>query len=449
MTTVALFAAYGPEVRAFVHSGLVQRLANQYHVVIYTTFPESKGFDFVLDAEVKPMPIVHVPEILNRVRYQVKKSYEVWLSVLGKEKWRHYLPDIGSGKPFMYKLASFSPSYLNILRSTLAKVEEGGGKLLGTHSAWKQEFIQTDVQCVISSSYSSHRMLPVLQTASNMGIDTLLLTNSWKDIYVNPHVPVSPTIMGVWTEQMALDILEGDPKLHPHRVKILGSLHLEKFLHPSQVMTREVFYQHMRLDPERPYICYTAASPKAVQNELQVVKFLLESIEQQEITGKPQVLLRLNPMEDGKRFESLQDRYPDLVIQKPAWEWDAEQDWCCALHSDVEIWLATVYHAALNVSIPSTVTLEFAALEKPVVNVCFDLPKVLPPDRSNRRFWEGEFYKVIRKAKLAKPAFSPEQLLDGINGLLGDLIPSRRLPAGLETSPVDAVLQIVSEIVKR
>ena len=62
------------------------------------------------------------------------------------------------------------------------------------------------------------------------------------------------------------------------------------------------------------------------------------------------------------------------MIQKPMWEWDPANDWNCPLAEDSEMWVGTVLHAALNVSIPSTVTLEFAGPGKPVVNVCFDLP---------------------------------------------------------------------------
>ena len=90
---------------------------------------------------------------------------------------------------------------------------------------------------------------------------------------------------------------------------------------------------------------------------------------------------------------------PNLVIQKPEWEWMPEQDWCCPLPSDVPTWVFIVSNSLMNVSISSTVTLEFARLDRPVINVCFDLPVALEPTLSNKRFWDADFYSDVRRDK--------------------------------------------------
>jgi hypothetical protein len=115
-------------------------------------------------------------------------------------------------------------------------------------------------------------------------------------------------------------------------------------------------------------------------------------------------------MDDGQEMSQLANKF-GVVVHRPAWEWNREQDWCCALASDLPVWVSTVKHASLNVSIPSTVTLEFAALGKPVLNVCYDLPNRLPANESNRRFWEAPHYEESRRLGLCSPAYSEKELL--------------------------------------
>jgi hypothetical protein len=202
------------------------------------------------------------------------------------------------------------------------------------------------------------------------------------------------------------------------------------------------------LDSSRPFLCYTAAAPAAVLNEDEIVACILEAVKTGVISGNPQVLLRLNPMEDGSRFNEIRSRYPNLVVQKPEWEWEPNKDWCCALENDVALWVAIVQNSALNVSISSTVTLEYAALGRPVVNVCFDLPDLLPPDKSNRRFWDAAFYGEIRDRNLAVPAFSREELFRHIEHALQSKrhVSSDTRPAA-KSSPVQKILEVVAEVV--
>jgi hypothetical protein len=307
---------------------------------------------------------------------------------------------------------------------------------VGTNPVWRQLFTEHRIDCLIASCFASTPALPGLQTAANLGLKTIVATNSWKDVYTTTDVAIVPTRLIVWSQRAADDLLTMNPHVTPDRVVVAESLHLEPFLRPPSVVNRRELCQQLGLDPERPYICYTAAAPAAVLNEEQIVQFIRDAIRRGDIPGQPQLLVRLNPMEDGSRYRNMKD----LIIQKPDWEWDKAADWCCALPADVPLWVATAQHAALNVSIPSTVTREFSAAGRPVANVCFDLPEPLPSTQSNRRFWDGDFYAEIRSSGAALPAFSSPELVAQITKAMNAAIKRRQQP-----SPVDEVLAVVEE----
>ncbi len=111
------------------------------------------------------------------------------------------------------------------------------------------------------------------------------------------------------------------------------------------------------------------------------------------------------------------------------------------------MWVATVFHAALNVSIPSTVTLEFAGPQKPVVNVCFDLPQPLSAERSCRRFWDAPFYAEAKHSPLVESAFTAEELVSRVaTALEKPGSPERKAVNNGQISPVAHALRLIEDV---
>ena len=449
---VALILAFGPEVRAFLHSGFGQRLASHARVTVLTANPCSLAFAGMTNLDVVALPLSSEPGWLQRLRYWVDLLHEVRMRVHGRTKWLHYLPaGVTASRRRRQGARVFNAlGRLPWVLEGSRQLERWLGRRFGTCGAWATLIGGLGIDCIVTDSYANARTLPALQTAANLGTRVVVVANSWKDVYSKPRVPVVPDRIGVWSAGVRKDLLQVNSHVPARRTAICGLLHLERFYHPTQVIERPDFCARVGLDPYRPYVCYTAGSPAAVKNEPHIVAELLQAVQSGVFSERPQVLLRTNPMEDGTRFRELAARYSDLVIQRPVWEWDAAKDWNCALPEDTDLWVATVFHAALNVSIPSTVTLEFAALGRPVVNVCFDLPGPLPPGVSNRRFWDADFYREVRGSGYASPAFSPGELLELVSQALrgggqrrdtSSLFPCRE--------PVEAVAGLIESLMSQ
>jgi hypothetical protein len=407
---VGLLISSGPEVRAFIHSGLAGRLAEAYEVTVLTRFPSSAAFQDLHGIRVATIPEAEMQPTVQRVRGWARGAHAHWLRQNGMERWRHYLPESNGHDPNRQRVLARIAGHAGVVR-LFSAIERCYGRACGNDPHWTAAYRDMCFDGIVTGGFSSSTLLPALQTARNTGIKTFVLTNSWKDVYVTSHVPVTPTRLGVWNERTADFVSAVNPHLKKDEIVVVGSLHLEKFLRPERVMSREAFCQLQGLDPRRPYICYTAASPRAVRNEECVLDALAAAIEAGILPTQIQLLLRLNPMEDGSRFAGLTQHRRCVVVQKPRWEWNEQADWCCPFPEDGEMWLATAFHAEMNISVASTVTLEFAALGRPVVNVCFDLPGDLSQSLSARRFWDAEFYNETRESGFAVPAFSVQEMI--------------------------------------
>lgn len=446
---IAFLIVSGPEVRSFIHSGLLKFVSEKYDTVIITSVLSSQVFTTLQDVSVVDIPPLSECAWLSRLRYYARRAHEKWLEdSSGWNSWRHTVRGSSRTAHKRYPGTRLAWYWINEL---LRKIEQVSGRIFGTDPRWRRIFEAHSIDMLIVGTHSSPRVLSALQTAKNMGICTLIILNSWKDVFVNPHLSVFPDVLFVWGEESNLALSRANPDFPPDSMVKINSLHLQKFLFGGDYYSYDELCRLTGLSPKRPYFCYTAAAPSATIAEEQIVEAILKAIEEAKMIPQPQMLLRLNPMEDGQRFSELQQCYgSNLVIQKPIWEWNQSIDWCCPLIEDSILWYSTAYHSIMNISIPSTVTMEFLALRKPVVNICFDAIDNQPSEKSNTRFWNAEFYRGVRNSRLVKPAQSIEEAVNWIKEYINkDEENLTEDSLFLLSQPVEDVARVIDDLLRQ
>lgn len=445
---VGLLILFGPETRAFLHSGLAARLAEQYRVSVITAHPGSVAF-----AQAGPWQVYQAPDrmpsgAVQRLRGWNRRLHAAWMQgqhlEFGPEKHRNGTGTGGTRASRRVAVEGNGTTHprtvFPIWLRTAAFMERSLAGLTGNGKAWEHLYQRLGLDCLIAADHASPAAAEALSVAVRGNLAAVVLTNSWKDVYVHPFVGASLSAIGVAGQREADHLRRANPQLSAQQVSATGSLHLERFLKSGEIPGRVKFCRQAGLDPSRPFLCYTAAAPSVVRDEELIVETMLALVDRH--PRRPQVLLRLNPREDGERFRPLQSRFESLILQKPDWEWDPDNEWNAPLPEDLDTWVATVHHAAFNVSIPSTVTLEFSALGRLTVNICFDANQQAP-ETSNARFWSAPFYRGIRHSPLVAGAFSPSEFRELLTYRLDapgtwSLLPRRR-----GGSPVDGAEALV------
>jgi len=418
--TVAFVLAYGPEVRAFIHSGLVANIASTNRVLLICG--EDLKRVCSLPPNVTQQVVQGIPRegrVLGKLRSYALASQTRLLEENGRGRWAHYMAWSEKGRQRIeHRNESLGFLKARLIHGIGVRAESYAGRILGTDSVVRRVFRDHGVRLVVMSSYFSPRTLPFLQVAHNTNRGIVVVTNSWKDVYTATHAPHTKARIVLNSSKARQCLVEVNPHLNPKHLSVCPSLHMEGLFRGAGV-SRIKFCEASRLDPDRPVICYSTASPRAVQNEENVVEWLADSIHQGRIQGSPQLLLRLNPMEENPgRYRERLKGHDFVCLQHPRWIWSRERDWCAATLQDSEDWRATIAHSSINVSIPSTVTLEFLMDRKNVVNVAFDLPDQLPNPVSAQGFWHSEFYQQLAAHPSVFPAFSGEELVECVNSAM-------------------------------
>src|SRR5207244_1466228 len=134
--------------------------------------------------------------------------------------------------------------------------------------------------------------------------------------------------------------------------------------------------------------------------------------------------------------------------------WGARGNAVVPTPSDTRLLGNTVYHCAVNVNHASTMTLDFAIMDRPVVNVAFD---VMDPPRWGRplkdHFYRFEHYLPVVELGAARISLSPSDLRDHLNAYLRnpslDRAERRRLVEMEVSMPLDNSSRRVVEILRQ
>ena len=266
---------------------------------------------------------------------------------------------------------------------------------------------------IFTAGYSSSFAKSVIVTAFKNGLPSFLLINNWKDLYINNFIPFTflSTIF-VWDEGMKSDLLYHMTYLDPSKIIVSGNPVFDSLKKSSPEYDRQFYSGKYNISPNADWLYYTMMSPLSGINEIEVVKCIGKEMAKEYNKEEKVILLRRNPQHSRNDFihaelpenvvltdhYSYFDRIKDMHTQSP----EGEQEWIDLLH-----------HCALNLSVPSTVTLEFLTLGKPVINIGFG-PEGKPDQRLKQHF-EAGFYKPLFKDERVKKAERLGDLITALN----------------------------------
>ena len=221
---------------------------------------------------------------------------------------------------------------------------------------------------------------------------------------------------------MRRELLRYYPDVSDARVHVVGSPQFDCYGDPSLLWSREEFARRIGADPARPLICYSGCDASIYPQEPRQIQALLEHIRSGRVRGRPQVLLRPTPADAPARYDTLRRDYPELLFALPSWmRTDRHWDKTFPRADDVQFLANLTHHADMNVNLASTMTLDFAIHDKPVVNVAFD---VSDPPPLGMPLWDYyytfEHYQPVLRLGAARVARTPDALADHVNAYLSD-----------------------------
>ncbi|PIT90998.1 hypothetical protein COU17_02775 [Candidatus Kaiserbacteria bacterium CG10_big_fil_rev_8_21_14_0_10_49_17] len=255
-----------------------------------------------------------------------------------------------------------------------------------------------------------------IRHAHKRNIPTVGMINSWDTIGFSKFpIRVLPTTLLVHNylikkeAERFLDMLE-------EHMTVIGIPHFDHYA--TARSEREIFFKRIGLDPNKRLILFAPFFDTAWQ----IAAIMQDAIVAGHLPADVQILIRQHPTKDMDMGElKLIDGI--TVTEKPVSECSGDtKTYTEVLKGDMEHLADTLHFADVSVNTCSTMTIDAAAFDTPIVNIAFDGWENPPFYESVLQFYDESrvHYQPILKSGGVRLAYSPEELIDHLNTYLKD-----------------------------
>lgn len=361
--------------RVFLHTKFVSRLAENADVTIWATSAKSREYDAMwkrLAADVREFPEI-LPFREFPYNYLRRLNEFVW-------DYRFAIPSrmsthrhIRNKSQAFYVRALKAPARVLALLGTEQALESRLEKLLLSYPRSPEAgrlLGELRPSVILSTGLFQFEQPAVYSEAKKLGIPTIAYIPSWDNITTKNRMVFDYDGYIVWSEQTKKELKEFYPLSKNKPVYTVGAPQFDVFFQNRFYQTREEFCRAQRLDPSLPIIVYAVGSPNFLKEHHGAVH-LAERIVKGDL-GQVQMLVRPHPMHDKGQLNALFEKFgPRVRLQQSA---DIGKTLNERSQDEEQIieWINTFRHASVVVNLSSTVTIDAAIFDKPVVNLDFD-----------------------------------------------------------------------------
>jgi hypothetical protein len=273
---------------------------------------------------------------------------------------------------------------------------------------------------VVSSPGLILSEVPLLRTAVRRGVRSVAVDPSW-DNFTNKLLPVRRVDrLIVWNDLMKQQAVDFHG-YQPHEVCVAGTPQWDLYFRDRPDVSREAFCARVGADPTRRLVTLTTTPHELYPHHDHVLRVLANAMRGGVWPQPAQILVRLHPRDDRTYYTAF-ERTPDVIIEKPFKETVRAGDGLAVdVTTESQRHLAdTLRHSDVIVNVASTIAIEAAIFDTPVVNVAFDGEQPVEFARSARRYYRFTHYQHITRHGAVRVAESPDQLVSHVAAYLAD-----------------------------
>lgn len=282
---------------------------------------------------------------------------------------------------------------------------------------YRSLFAEHRVGTVVSTVAYLPIEAPPIFVARQQGLATGCWVNSWDNLTSKGALLTDFDRYFVWSEQMAGELRRYYRETRRRPIEAVGVPHFDWYRAPAMRWSRLEWCRRLGLDPARPVVLYGAATPFLAPDEQLVAEALHRDLEEAELPGRPQLVVRLHPADDGRRFAELARR-DGVALQVPGAASAGHLSAFVPSDDDNRLQVNTMAHADVVVNIASTMTLEAALCDRPVVCVGYDLAPGRPAEAAIRQYYGFDHFRTVLALGAAPVADDRQALLERVRAYL-------------------------------
>lgn len=231
-----------------------------------------------------------------------------------------------------------------------------------------------------------------LLAAQKLGIPTATFIFSWDNLPKATMV-VETDYYFVWSEHMKKELLYYYPYIKENQIFITGTPQFESHFDIGQRVSKEQFYKDHQLDLNKKYICYSGDDITTCPDDPHYLDDVAAAVRKLNKQGHSLgILLRRCPVDFSNRFDSVVDKYKDIITPiSPLWKKIGE-GWNTVLPTieDMTLQTNTIQHTEMVINLGSSMVFDYVSYQKPCAFINYDVK-----DKMNKTWSVSKIYNYI------------------------------------------------------
>lgn len=244
-------------------------------------------------------------------------------------------------------------------------------------------------------------------------IPTIGIIVSWDNLLWMGHIINKPHYFLIWGEEMEKDLKLHYPDIEEKFIYKVSSPQFDFHIMEEYFWEKNKFYNYIGAKPNKKIIFYSANTPDHFFYELIFLERFYEILKK-EFKEEFQLVLRMHPHDTSRRFDYLKAKEPEIILQKPFSNILGQKTYFLTEKEELALFSNTLRYSEVAINLASTVTLDAAFFDKPIINIAFS-PK--EKDKLSFRiphYYESPHYKKVVKIGAVDIVYSYDELLNSI-----------------------------------
>ena len=409
--TLFVTVSTGFALRNLFPTGVVERLAERFRVVVVTTplFRDALvGDGWNRHVEIATVDDRPEPLSWRLARQARKKLYMEARGAATERIWAEY-----ARRPLYQRVTA--PLLRSAVRlgmtGPLLRALNWTDGVVNRSAVLSELFRDAGPAALLSTHASTYFEESVLRSARAAGLPAALMVLSWDHLSTKVVLNDLYERLLVWTRRQKDEILTTYERYREDDIGVVGIPYLDVYRR-SEPASRAEWAARYGLDPERRVLVFYTMPQGRHRDQHLIVRGIAEEVRRGErLPPDLQVLVKCHPLDENEMYDDVLREYPFVARESTTKDRPGSSEVWVPRIDEIERSRDCLAHADVTANIYSTVTIEAALYDRPIVHVAFDL-RPLPDGRIPcREYYRFTHFRPVVETGAAAMATSMEELV--------------------------------------
>lgn len=415
---IAISISTGWAVRNYFQTGIINKLQESFKVLIITTpvfyvdlikQGYGSGVEFIVRENIaEPLMWRLIRQLKKKIYMESRRSNT---EVIWEKYVKRPIYQILGGKVVRIILKAFNAN-------KILKIVEYLGLKINKCKETDNIFNKYQPVLYFATHASTYFEDSLLQSALIYNVQSVFMVLSWDHLSSKVILSSKYKAIYVWNNITKMEILETCSSYTQEQIKVVGIPQYDIYKDKPKISYKQWCDKYGLNHNKRTILFSTMPQVRHEQQHLIVKNILLEIANGKVLPDSIQLLVKCHPFDNEGKYDNFANKDSIAVCNSTLKKGLAHEQWFPSI-DEMEVSRDALFFSEININIFSTVTLEAAYYNKPIIHIAFD-----PLPVSNRipcfEYYNFEHFKNITKSKASVLVYSYDDLYRAINVYLRD-----------------------------